>query len=78
MQGETFITPEDLTKNLQDIPYMVKNHEEIDLNKIQKFFNPAAWSKILDLVSTLKQQPFSCTVCSSCVENDANGVTCKK
>ena len=58
-----FVSKDDVEQDLQAIPDMVKENENIFVNRIQKYFNNDAWAEILQLVNTKSQQPYVCTVC---------------
>ena len=74
--GKKFVLRDEVEQDLQKIPDMVKDSENIYINRIQKYFNNDAWTEVLRLVDDKSKQLYVCTVCEECCVSETSAVSC--
>ena len=76
IKGKTYAARYDIEQNLQTIPNMIKDQENVYVNRIKRYFNKDAWSEILRLIEAKAKQPYFCTVCDGCCDSATSAFSC--
>ena len=79
LSGKRILNKSDLNYNIHDIPDMIKDRENVDINRIAKYFDKKAWLDILGILHKKEQQKYSCSVCSSEISDESQeSIACER
>ena len=77
MDGK-LLTRKETTVRLNSIPDMVKDENNVDIHRVEKYFTNEAWEHILDLIAKSKKQgKWICPGCRRAIQRE-DSISCDR
>ena len=61
LSGKRLLSDDDVQSNIQLIPDTVRDKENIDIDRVQKYFNDKAWLAVLNVLSKKDDTKWCCS-----------------
>jgi zinc finger SWIM domain-containing protein 3 len=68
---------ESVKNNIHDIPDMIRDNENVDLSRIDKYFTARAWSAVLKISEKKEHSKWICPGCSKSIKSE-DSIACER
>jgi len=78
LAGEKILSSTDIN-TLYEIPDSIKDDENVDIDRVQKYFDKAAWLNVLAIAEKKKAIGWTCAVCSKVINDECeDSIACDR
>ena len=72
------ITPENIETNIKMIPDLIRDNENVDVYRIERYFTEKAWMVVLRTLQKKENSKWLCPGCSKAIRKAENSVACER
>ena len=78
LSGKRLLSDDDVQSNIQLIPDTARDKENIDIDRVQKYFNDKGWLAVLNVLSKKDDTKWCCSFCNKVISDDQESIACDR
>ena len=78
LSGKRLLSDGDVKSNIQLIPDTVRDEENIDINRVQKYFNNKGWLAVLNVLEKKRNAKWCCSYCDKVLADNQESIACDR
>ena len=78
LSGKRLLDNDDIQTNIHLIPDTVRDRDNIDIFRFEKFFTEETWFQILEILQRKEESAWYCKACSKAVKDNQESIACDR
>jgi len=78
LNGKRLLDNDDIQTNIQLIPDTVRDRDNIDIFRVEKFFNKDSWLQLLEIMQKKEETAWHCKACSKAIKDNQESIACDR
>ena len=78
LNGKRLLDNDDIQTNIHFIPDTVRDRDNIDIFRVEKFFTEDAWLQLLEILQKKEESAWHCKACSKAVKDNQESIACDR